>query len=132
MKNNFQTIAIFVTAAIWIGFAIWIGTSPQALLAAFGIESSTPAMLTEIRAFYGGVELAIGIAMVVLWWRNECVAALIAGGLPLVGSAGGRCLGMVLDGFSLLHAGFAGFELFGAIICVLAIFNPATATRQTP
>jgi len=29
------------------------------LLPAFGVDASTPPMLTEVRAFYGGVEMAI-------------------------------------------------------------------------
>jgi len=118
MNNRYPTIAIFITAASFAGFSLWLGLNPGALLTAFGIESSTPQMLTEIRAFYGGIEMAIAIAMIVLWWRGELFAALLIGGLPLLGSASGRIIGVIADGYSSTHAGFAVLELFGAAFCL--------------
>ena len=118
--NVFPKVAIFITAASWAGFAVWLGTHPGALLPAFGVEASTPQMLTEVRAFYGGVELAIAVTMILLWRRGEVFASLLVGGLPLLGSASGRCIGLLVDGFSKVHAGFALLELFGAAICLVA------------
>jgi hypothetical protein len=103
MKSNLPTVAIFITAASWAGFAVWLGLNPGALLPAFGVEASSPQMLTEVRAFYGGVEMAIAVAMILLWRRGDLFAALLVGGLPLLGSATGRCIGLVVDGFSTLH-----------------------------
>jgi hypothetical protein len=117
MNSRFPTVAIFITASIWAGFAIWLGVNPSVLLPAFGVESSTPQMLTEVRAFYGGVEMAIAVAMMVLWRRGDLFAALLVGGLPLVGAASGRLIGIVVDGFSAMHLGFAAMELFGAAFC---------------
>jgi Domain of unknown function (DUF4345) len=119
-KNHLPTVAILITAATWAGFAVWLGLNPRALLLTFGVEVSTPPMLTEVRAFYGGVEMAIAIAMMVLWRRGELFAALLAGGLPLVGSAIGRLTGLMVDGFSMMHLGFAGLEIFGATFCFVA------------
>ncbi len=42
----------------------------------------------------------------------------MVGGLPLVGSAMGCCVGMVVDGISGLHAGFATLEVIGAAFCL--------------
>jgi Domain of unknown function (DUF4345) len=121
VTSRFPTIAIFITAATWAGFATWLGSNPTALLTAFGIESKTPQMLTEIRAFYGGVEFAVALAMVVLWYRGQLFASLLIGGLPLLGSATGRCVGMLVEGFSGLHAGLAMLELTGAAVCLVAV-----------
>ncbi len=118
MNNRLPTIAIFITAATWAGFAVWLGLNPDALMPAFGVEASTPQMLTEVRAFYGGVEMAIAVAMIVLWRRDDLFAALLIGGLPLVGSAAGRCVGLVVDGFSMIHVGFACLEIVGAAFCL--------------
>lgn len=117
-SSRIPTVAIFITAASWAGFAIWLGVNPGALLPAFGVETSTPQMLTEVRAFYGGVEMAIAIAMIVLWRRENSFAALLIGGLPLAGSATGRCIGLIVDGFSPMHLGFAGLEIVGAAFCL--------------
>jgi hypothetical protein len=119
MTNRLPTVAIFITAASWAGFAIWLGLNPGALLPAFGVDASTPQMLTEVRAFYGGVEMAIAVAMIVLWRRGELFAALLVGGLPLVGAAAGRCVGLIADGFSMMHLGFAGLEVVGAAFCLV-------------
>ncbi|GEM_PF-2321303 len=118
-SSRIPTVAIFVTAASWAGFAVWLGVNPGALLPAFGVEASTPQMLTEVRAFYGGVEMAIAVAMVLLFKRGELFAALLVGGLPLVGSACGRLIGLVVDGFSMTHLGFAGLEIVGAAFCLV-------------
>lgn len=117
-SKRFATIAILITAASFAGFAVWLGVNPNALLEAFGIEDRTPQMATEIRAFYGGIEMAIAVAMIVLWRRGDLFAALLVGGLPLLGSASGRCIGLVADGFSTMHLGFAGLELVGAAFCL--------------
>lgn len=119
MSSRFPTVAILITAASWTGFAVWLGANPDALLPAFGVETSTPQMLTEVRAFYGGVELAIAAAMIVLWRRGDLFASLLVGGLPLFGSACGRLIGLVLDGFSATHIGFATLELVGAAFCLV-------------
>ncbi len=118
MNQRFPTVAIFLTAAIWAGFALWLGTNPGALLTTFGVDASTPQMLTEVRAFYGGVELAISVAMIVLWKRGDSFAALLVGGLPLLGSASGRGIGMIADGYSTMHMGLGAVELVGAVVCL--------------
>lgn len=117
LNAPFPTVAIWVTAAAWLGFALWLGSSPASLLPAFGVEHDSPAMRTEVRAFYGGVEAAIGISMICLWLRGDRFAALFIGGLPLAGAASGRLIGMVLDGFFAPHLAFALFELLGAVVC---------------
>lgn len=118
MNQRYPTIVIFLTAAAWAGFALWLGFSPGALLPAFGVNESSPQMLTEVRAFYGGVEMAIAVAMILLWQRGDLFTALLIGGLPLAGSAIGRCVGLMVDGFSSMHAGFAGLEVVGAASCL--------------
>lgn len=118
MNRRFPTVVVFVTALTWAGFAIWLGTNPGALLPAFDVSESTPQMRTEVRAFYGGVELAIAVSMLILWRCNNLFAALLVGGLPLLGAALGRLAGLLLDGFSGVHAGFAALELTGAAFCL--------------
>ena len=130
MNHRLPTIVIFVAATIWAGFAVWLGANPVALLSAFGVETSTPQMLTEVRAFYGGVEIAIAVAMIVLWRRGDSFAALLIGGLPLFGSSGGRCVGLVVDGFSTLHVVFACLEFVGAVFCLIGCLVVSRETKR--
>ena len=132
MDDRFANVVIFITAASWAGFAFWLGIQPAALLPAFGVNESTPAMLTEVRAFYGGVELAIAVGMLVLWWRGELFASLLVGGLPLFGSASARCLGLIIDGYSPMHVGFASLELIGALFCAAGCMAASTKKDAPP
>lgn len=130
--NRFASVTIFITAFTFAGFAIWLSINPNALLEGFGIEDRTPQMATEIRAFYGGIEMAIAVAMLVLWRRGDLFAALTIGGLALAGAASGRCLGMMVDGFSPLHAGFAALEAVGAIVCLVACMAISDRSSNSP
>ncbi|MBX3422595.1 MAG: DUF4345 family protein [Pirellulaceae bacterium] len=123
MATRFASAVIWSTALTYLGFAIWLGGWPQALLGVFGIEQQPPAMLTEIRAFYGGLEFGIAAVMVILWLRSAPAAALLVGGLPLGGAAAARCLGMLVDGYSSTHAMLAGAELSGMIVCVVGLLS---------
>lgn len=118
--SRWATGVIAFTALIWSGFAVWLGVWPDSLMEGFGIQKGTAAMRTEIRAFYGGVEVGIAVAMVVLWFRRELGAALLIGGLPLLFAAAGRGAGMWIDGFSGMHALLATAELTGAAVCLHA------------
>lgn len=110
MRQAFPKVAVVITALVYVGFAFWLGSTPAALLGAFQIEQSTPQMLTEIRAFYGGIELGIAFSMFALLWRGELFSAALAGGLPLAGSVLGRLSGQFLDGHSLAtHSYISGW-----------------------
>ena len=79
-------------------------------------------MRTEIRAFYGGIELGIAGVMILLWRMKQAAIGLIVGGVPLAGSALGRFLGMSLEGIDSTHLVLAGFELLGSFTCLLAAY----------
>ena len=130
MHQRMRTIVILVTAAVYAGFAVWLGVSPASLLGSFGIEQSTPAMLTEIRAFYGGIEIGIALVMLILWKQGLASASLLVGGLPLAGSASGRMMGMLIDGFSWLHLVLAAVEFLGCAACLVAYY--AAKNDPTP
>lgn len=125
--------AFAVTVATYLAFALWLGLDPQALLKAFKIENATAGMLTEIRAFYGGIELGIAAAMVWLWRRGDRVAALVVGGLPLAAAASVRVIGMLVDEASSLHVTIAIAEGSGGTLCLFASrwARPGTSTTQS-
>lgn len=120
MPHHFPTVTFWITAVTWLGFAVWLGGWPDALLKAFDMPAATPSMRTEIRAFYGGLEAAIAVTMFLLKRQNMFSAALLVGGFPLAGSAIGRLVGLIIDGFSPTHLGFALLEAFGATLCIFA------------
>ena len=123
MMRYFPTVAIFVTATMYLALGVWLAAAPTALLATFGINQSTPQMLTEIRAFYGGVELAIALSMLLLWRRGDQFAAALVGALSLACAMCGRLVGQLIDGYSALHLGIAITEAIAAALCFAACWQ---------
>ena len=118
--KQFPLFAFVITVATYLVFALWLGLDPQALLKAFKIENATAGMLTEIRAFYGGIELGIAAATMWLWRRGDRVASLVVGGLPLAAAASIRLVGMLVDEVSSLHVTIAIAEGSGGALCLFA------------
>ena len=62
------------TTLVWLGFGVWLLLRPDDLLASFDAVS-TPALRTEIRGFYGGLELGIAATLAVLLTTRRREAA---------------------------------------------------------
>ena len=99
MNARFPTVVLLITASVYAGISIWLFVRPAALLEMFGIETSTAQMLTEIRAFYGGLEFGIALVMLILWRRGEVAAGLLAGGLISTAARIGDYMGWDVSGF---------------------------------
>jgi hypothetical protein len=52
-----------LSAAGLLGFGLLMLIAPTSLLASIGIVLQSPEALTEIRAFYGGLEIGVGLAL---------------------------------------------------------------------
>ncbi|MEL6898753.1 MAG: DUF4345 family protein [Planctomycetota bacterium] len=130
-NSLFAIVTVCITAGIWLGFAVFLGFMPETLLRTFGVDSQTPQMLTEIRAFYGGVEFGIAATMILLWRKGQIPAALCVGGIPLIGSATGRVLGLWVDGWFFPHLTMATVEYIGAAMCILGIWLQRKSRRSS-
>lgn len=116
-SRRFAVVTVGVTVAIWAGLGAWLLIWPERLPASFGADA-TPALRTEVRAFYGGLELAI--AAVLSWLvRRDLTAATLLGGLPLLLMGLSRLLGLAADAplpppHQRLHLVLMASELLGA------------------
>lgn len=99
-----------LTALAFLGFGGWLLVQPEGL-EMLGLALTTAAAVTEVRAFYGGLELGCGLffALAVTrpaWHRPALVLQATSLGL----TATARGLGIVVDGtrqglvFGLLSA----------------------------
>jgi len=113
---------VWLTVFVYVVFGLWLGADPHALLAAFGVEETPVGLLTELRAFYGGVELGIAATIIICWWRREFTAALLAGGLPIGGACLMRALGMVQFGVSTTHIAIGASEFMLFLLCLLGMW----------
>ncbi|HYE96439.1 MAG TPA: DUF4345 family protein [Rubricoccaceae bacterium] len=115
-------LSLGLAALAFAGFGAWLLVDPAAL-SVLGIELTRPTATTEIRAFYGGLELGLAAffaraATRVEWFRP----ALLAQALALGGIVLGRVVGFVVDGSAApLILAFAALEAAGAVLAALAL-----------
>lgn len=105
-----------ITALLWLGLGLWLLISPEALFGFVGLRAADPSGLVEIRAFYGGLELSLGVILAVPALRGEQVRpAIFVATATLLGLGLGRVIGIILEPSTLgVHAPFAASEWGGA------------------
>ena len=110
-------LALFVTIAGIASLA-----APGSLAEQVG-WSSTPAGLTEIRAFYGGVQLGLGCFLI--WCsrsRDRLLAGLLVAGLAVGGIGAARAVGLLLDGApTSYHLANLAVEIATVLVVVVAV-----------
>ncbi len=93
-------ITVQVLAVLMFGgFGAWLLLQPEQLETLVGLAADSPAAKTELRTFYGGLEL--GLAAMFLWGaiaRDLTGPFCLALGLTSTGLAAGRVYGLAVDG----------------------------------
>jgi hypothetical protein len=116
-------VILALASLSFIGFGVAFVMSPAEMAGVVGLAAETPSALTEVRAMYGGLEIALGVVLLTMLRGATAqivglrVAAFAFGGLAL-----GRLTGLVVDGFWqpftwLLMA----VEILSAGLCVWAL-----------
>ena len=116
-------LALWLGGLGFLGFGLACLIAPLPTLAAAGVNLEGALAAAEIRAFYGGLELALGGLMLAADrrapWRNHGLVLVLAsyGG---IGAA--RMLGMLLGGVATPFLCFAlAVELGLALLAALAL-----------
>lgn len=119
---KFARVALILGALGLAAFGIALLIAP-ALLGVVGIELPTPAARTEIRAFYGGLEIGLAIFLAAAARRDDWLRpALFAQAAVLGGIVIARLLGVLIDGSAepMIFL-FAAIEGAGAILGFVAL-----------
>jgi hypothetical protein len=113
----FPIIVLALCALGFLGFGLWLLVDPTGALGKIGIEARSATGLVELRAFYGGMELGLGLLLAWCCVRPEWQQAglwlvvLANGGAGLARLfaiwAGGAALGSYLVGALAWELGFA-------------------------
>lgn len=97
--------------------------NPQLVAQLTGLIIATPTALTEVRAMYGGLELALGVyflctaALAETTRQGLFCLLLCLGGLALA-----RAVGMLIDGGDNgYNAGALAYEAISAILALIAL-----------
>ena len=95
--------------ALGLAYVIW----PVEMAALTEFTLPSPLAIIEIRAFYGGQLVGVGLAILFgLWNRRFVIPALLFAVVPLAGVAAGRLYGVIAAGtLPPVAAGFLVLEL---------------------
>ncbi|MGQ0799382.1 MAG: DUF4345 family protein [Pseudomarimonas sp.] len=101
-------ITLWLGGLGFLGFGVACLVAPLDVLAAAGVTLSGPVAAAEVRAFYGGLEIGLGVCLVLAALRSRhlrsglllCMAAY--GGIGLA-----RATGMAIDGVATPFLWFA-------------------------
>ena len=122
---TFARITLWFAVVTFGAFGILLTASPGLLDKWLGLRATTPEASTELRGFYGGLEIGLAVFLAVCALRPSftapgCLAlALLCGGI-----AAARLLGFALDGSASpkLFA-FLGTELLFVVLGTISVLR---------
>lgn len=119
---SFPEIVLIAGAIIFAGFGVLLLVAPGKM-SAVDLSPASPNARAEIRAMYGGLEIAIAIFFWLTLKFDQVGTGLTGLTLALAGIAGGRIAGILLERgkVSRLIYFFAGIETLAAIIAYVAL-----------
>ncbi len=126
MPNTYPLVVLWICGLVFLGTGIVFTVIPQDMFAPLGLAVPDGAPLTELRAVYGGLEVAIGVFLLFCARRGRVALelGLLLSFLSFSGLAAYRGIGMGVDGpqvpmmSALLLAEAAGamFALSGLLL----------------
>jgi hypothetical protein len=114
-------IFLGLSVLVWLGYGAYCFFVPETLTEAAGLVASTPTALTEIRAMYGGLQMALGVIALLGLLREDLVRpALFSLATVATGLFSTRLIGAVIDSaFSEYTNGALGFEFIASASAIV-------------
>ena len=109
-------ISLFVVGLLYGIFGIMFFLAPVKFAPSLGYTELTASSTIEIMAIYGGLELAIAIAVFAGLAKGDAKAAAFVCLISLLGFAGGRIIGLGIHGLQGNHLSFLILELVLALM----------------
>lgn len=112
-----------VTGALFLGLGLACIFVPSMIIGAVDVKAEPGKALADIRAVYGGLDLAIGTLLIYYFVRKQWttglgISTLVCGCLAL-----GRLVGILLDpATDILTFGLFGIEVLGAVLSAVGLF----------
>ncbi len=96
-----DSLALALGGLCFLGFGAVMLVSPHVAWASLGLDLPAGVPTTEIRAFYGGLELGLGALLLAAMHKIQYLRAGLVLGCVAYGSiAGARAIGIIVDGSS--------------------------------
>lgn len=109
--------AVLLTSIIFAFVGLWALIDPAGMVSVVDLHPRSPDALADVRAMYGGLELAIATLLLYHAAEPERVPnGLALGALFVAGIGGGRLLGQLISGFTGMSSLLLVFELGAAAV----------------
>ncbi|MBT8453515.1 MAG: DUF4345 family protein [Deltaproteobacteria bacterium] len=126
MDSRYPSVVLWICGLVFLGTGIVFTVMPSAMFATLGLTVPAGAPLTELRAVYGGLEVAIAVFLLFCARRGGLALelGLLLSFLSFSGLAAYRGIGMGVDGpqvpvmsaVLLAEAAGAVFALSGLVV----------------
>lgn len=129
----FERGVLLFSAIIWLPYGIYCFLQPGALAESAGVVATTATGTTELRAMYGGVQIAIGALALAAYIKPRLASGVLLALVFLTGGlASTRVMGALMDGgWSSYTAGGLGFETVSVVLCLLALGKGQAGTSAS-
>jgi hypothetical protein len=118
MKNRGGSTFGWFTAVLYIVLGISFIYNPGGMASALGFEELNKNALTDVMATYGGLEIGLGLLLVLFLCEKNLTVVLRIILLTFAGFALGRSIGAIrFGGFFGLHLYWLIFELTYLLVC---------------
>lgn len=112
-----------IAAAVFIGLGLTFIFAPNLMLPAMDIKAEPGKALADIRAVYGGLDLAFGVLLAICFFRKQFANGLGIGALAFTCLFAGRLVGIIFDPANdILTYGLFASEVLGAVLSAVAWF----------
>ncbi len=112
-----------VAGAIFLGLGLACIFVPSMIIGAMDVKAEPGKALADIRAVYGGLDLAIGILLIYFFVRKQWSTGLAISTLVCTCLATGRLVGILIDpARDILTFGLFGVEVLAAALSAVGLF----------
>ena len=118
LKSTLARVILALNGILHLYYGFVFLADPRALMASLSLSAVNPAGITEMRAFHGGLMLAMGcLFSLAALYRRFIIAGLIMMTVTYAGAVAARTTGIILDQtkdaliFQILYIEIAGLIL---------------------
>jgi hypothetical protein len=128
-------LVLLLFGLMFLGFGLAFAVAPWGMAQLVGLQAMSPQAVTELRAFYGGLEIGLGTFLLACAvtgrWMHAGLQCLL---VICAGIAAGRVFGIAIDDSASPFIWSAlATEIAGAVLAVIALRNlPAGTGAMRP
>lgn len=115
-------LLIVLSALMFLGLGVAFVVNPEGMAGSIDIVFANATARTDLMATYGGIEIGLGLFLLVCWRRSTWLSAgLTMNGLVFGGLGSARLVGMIQAGFAV-HTMMFWFVGIEAVVTALSFW----------